>query len=138
MEFDETDRILQLESHPKSAPVQRNVDLRPLFLQNFHLTKLIAGIEGQLILKFHALPRPAGSIGLLPAAPNSMPQQVKVSGREAIQHETAFVATSSSLEALRSASRYILERFPVLISGPPQKHNNPKVGRPSVVEESLA
>jgi hypothetical protein len=62
IEFDETNRILQLESHPKSAPVQRNIHLRPLFLQNFHLSKLIAAIEGQLLLKFHALPRPAGII----------------------------------------------------------------------------
>jgi midasin len=60
-----------------------------------------------------------------------MPQQVRVSGRDAIQHKTAFVATLSLLVALRSASPHISERFPVLISGPPSSGKNTIIQKPT-------
>ncbi|WAQ89034.1 hypothetical protein PtA15_10A457 [Puccinia triticina] len=122
-EFDESHRILQLESCPKFDPAQRNVDLPLLFLQDRHLTKFIAAIEGNLTLKFHALPTPSSINNLLPATQKSMcePRQC---GSDILQHEDPFVSTSSSVVALRSISRLISDRFPVLLSGPPSSGKN--------------
>ncbi|KNZ64279.1 hypothetical protein VP01_1047g2 [Puccinia sorghi] len=103
LEYDETHTFLQLESRPKRTLTERKIDIPPLLLQNRHLSKLIATVEGHLALKFHALPRPSNIDDLLPPTQNLRPEQGQPTG---------------------SLSCNISQRFPVLISGPPSCGKN--------------
>jgi hypothetical protein len=78
LEVYETHRILQLKSHPKSS-VQRNLNLPLILLQDCHLTKLISAIEGNLLLKFHALPPPTQINNLLSEAQSPISEKGSVS-----------------------------------------------------------
>ncbi|KAA1117838.1 hypothetical protein PGT21_025055 [Puccinia graminis f. sp. tritici] len=124
LEVDETHRISQLKSRPKSASVQRNVDLPLLLLQDCHLTKLIAAIEGNLLLKFHALPPPTRINNLLTAAQSPISEKGRQIRSDIVPHQAPFVSTSSSVLALKSLSQHISQRFPVLLSGPPSSGKN--------------
>ncbi|KAI7944893.1 hypothetical protein MJO28_010588 [Puccinia striiformis f. sp. tritici] len=124
LEVDESQRISQLKSHYQSDTVEKNVDLPSLLLQESHLSRLITSIQGNFVLKSHALPGPASTSNLLPATETNSPQLERQQESDLIPHEAPFVSTSSSLVALKSLSGHISARFPVLLSGPPSSGKN--------------
>ncbi|KAH9469422.1 hypothetical protein Pst134EA_006712 [Puccinia striiformis f. sp. tritici] len=124
LEVDGSQRISQLKSHYQSDTVEKNADLPLLLLQESHFSQLITSIQGNLVLKSHALPGPASMSNLLPATETNLPQPERQLQSYLIPHEAPFVSTSSSLVALKSLSGHISARFPVLLSGPPSSGKN--------------
>ncbi|POW01710.1 hypothetical protein PSTT_12279 [Puccinia striiformis] len=124
LEVDGSQRISQLKSHYQSDTVEKNADLPSLLLQESHFSQLITSIQGNLVLKSHALPGPASMSNLLPATETNLPQPERQLQSYLIPHEAPFVSTSSSLVALKSLSGHISARFPVLLSGPPSSGKN--------------
>lgn len=141
LEYDETHTFLQLESRPKRTLTERKIDIPPLLLQNRHLSKLIATVEGHLALKFHALPRPSNIDDLLPPTQNLRPEQGQPTGWDVVPHEAPFVSTSSIILACGTEIPKLQHistlpcshiRTPILW----EKYHYSKTRRSALVEES--